>query len=37
MTDYERQKVVDFINAMEDDEKVIAIEELEKWKEGRKQ
>ena len=31
MTEYERQKVRDFINGMEDEEKIIAMEELKKW------
>lgn len=32
MTDYEKQKVVDFINALEDEEKAIAKEILKDWK-----
>ena len=32
MTEYQRQKVVDFITALDDEEKAIAAEILEKWK-----
>ena len=32
VTDYERQKVVDFVNALEEEEKEIALEILERWK-----
>lgn len=32
MTDYERQKVIDFVNALEEEEKEIALEILERWK-----
>lgn len=31
MTEYERQKVVDFINALDDEEKAIAKEILKDW------
>ena len=32
MTEYEHQKVVDFINALDDEEKAIAKEILKNWK-----
>lgn len=35
MTEYERQKVRDFVNGMTDEEKEIAVEILEKWKSNK--